>query len=203
MCQYSSPETVCRYSWNLTCSIRDLSPSYFIQMLTYFMARSILETGFHMDKSENTGFVWKLLQPETWNLADAVTTYKVNHYKIFQCHRQRFLCPPNWRWGTYCFWCGSRRRPRLRPRRRTRLRSFFPTRYLLNQWMDFIQTCIDTWLGGGKELIRFWWPWPHFQGRQPMKTDQIRFSDAISSEQVNGFWPNLHKSIVGRRLRVY
>ena len=35
-----------------------------------------------------------------------------------------------------------------------------------------------------------------------MKTDQIRFSDAISSEQMNGFRPNLHKSIVGRRLRV-
>ena len=45
-----------------------------IQMLTYLMARSILETGFHMDKSENTRFVWKLLQPETGNLADAVTT---------------------------------------------------------------------------------------------------------------------------------
>ena len=37
-----------------------------------------------------------------------------------------------------------------------RPRSFFLTRYLLNQWMDFDQTCIDTWLGGGKELIRFW-----------------------------------------------
>ena len=35
-----------------------------------------------------------------------------------------------------------------------------------------------------------------------MKTDQIRFSDAISSEQMNGFLANLHKSIVGRRLRV-
>ena len=33
------------------------------------------------------------------------------------------LCPPNRRWETYCFWCGSRRHPR----------SFFPTRYLLNQ----------------------------------------------------------------------
>ena len=28
-----------------------------------------------------------------------------------------------------------------------------------------------------------------------MKTDQIRFSDAISSEQMNGFLTNLHKSI--------
>ena len=68
--------------------------------------------------------------------------------------QKQFLCPPNRRWGTYCFWCGSRRR--RRPRRRPRPRSFFLTRYLLNQWMDFDQTCIDTWLGGGKELIRFW-----------------------------------------------
>ena len=35
-----------------------------------------------------------------------------------------------------------------------------------------------------------------------MKTDKIRFSDAISSEQMNGFLLNLHKSIVGRWLRV-
>ena len=34
--------------------------------LTYFTARSILETGFHMGKGEN-----KLLQPETWKLLDA------------------------------------------------------------------------------------------------------------------------------------
>ena len=28
--------------------------------------------------------------------------------------------------------------------------------YLLNQSMDFDQTCTDTLLGGGEELIRFW-----------------------------------------------
>ena len=28
--------------------------------------------------------------------------------------------------------------------------------YLLNQWMCFDQACIDTLLGGGKYLIRFW-----------------------------------------------
>ena len=78
--------------------------------------------------------------------------------KLREFSRLRSLCPPNRRWGTYCFWCGSRRRRRRRrrPRRRPRPRSFFLTRYLLNQWMDFDQTCIDTWLGGGKELIRFW-----------------------------------------------
>ena len=30
--------------------------------------------------------------------------------------------------------------------------------YLLNQWVDFDQTCIDTLLGQGKEVITFWWP---------------------------------------------
>ena len=35
-----------------------------------------------------------------------------------------------------------------------------------------------------------------------MKTDQIMFSDAMSSEQMNGFRQNWHKSIVGRRLKV-
>ena len=136
-----------------------------------------------------------------------VRNYKENHYTLLHTKHESSgpgglgdLCPPNRRWGTYCFWCVSRRRRRRRqrPRRRPRPRSFFPTWYLLNQWMDFNQTCIDTWLGGEKELIRLWWPWPYFQGHQPMKTDQIRFSDAISSEQMNGFWPNLHKSIVGR-----
>ena len=36
--------------------------------------------------------------------------------------------------------------------------------YLLNQSADFDQTCADTLLGGKKEVIRFWWPWPRFQG---------------------------------------
>ena len=27
-----------------------------------------------------------------------------------------------------------------------------------DQLMDFDQTCIDTLLGEGEELIRFWWP---------------------------------------------
>ena len=30
------------------------------------------------------------------------------------------------------------------------------TRYLLNRWMDFDQTCTDTLLGGRNKLIRFW-----------------------------------------------
>ena len=85
--------------------------------------------------------------------------YRVNEYSrslfIFTLAKMTLTkvyiyVPPTEGGGTYCFWCGSRRRQRRRPR------SFFPTQYLLNQWMDFDLTCIDTWLGGGKELIRFW-----------------------------------------------
>ena len=32
----------------------------------------------------------------------------------------------------------------------------FPTQYLVNQFMDFEQTCTEALLGGGSELIRFW-----------------------------------------------
>ena len=45
--------------------------------------------------------------------------------------------------GVYCFWCG------WRPG------SFISVHYLLNQWMDFDQTCTDTLFEGQKELIRF------------------------------------------------
>ena len=34
--------------------------------------------------------------------------------------------------------------------------AFFSVHYLLNQLMDFDQTCIDTFWGEGKKLIRFW-----------------------------------------------
>ena len=36
--------------------------------------------------------------------------------------------------------------------------------YLFQQWLDFDQTGIYTSSGSGKEAIRFWWPWPYFQG---------------------------------------
>ena len=34
--------------------------------------------------------------------------------------------------------------------------AFISMHHLLNQLMDFYQTCIDTLLGGVEELIRFW-----------------------------------------------
>ena len=36
--------------------------------------------------------------------------------------------------------------------------------YLMKEQMDFDQTCTTILLWHEKEMIRFWWPWPHFQG---------------------------------------
>ena len=38
--------------------------------LTYFMSRSILETGFYMEKGENNGYFGNYcsLRPETWQM---------------------------------------------------------------------------------------------------------------------------------------
>ena len=36
--------------------------------------------------------------------------------------------------------------------------------YILNQQLEFYQTSADTSLGHAEEVIRFWWPWPHFHG---------------------------------------
>ena len=42
--------------------------------------------------------------------------------------------------------------------------------YILNQWLEFHQTSIDISLGHGKEVIRFWWHWPHCQSHYIIKT---------------------------------
>ena len=69
--QKSSSEPVGRFSQNLVCSIFDSSlyddPG---MTLTYFMARSILETGIYMGKGKNNGYFGNL-QPETRKLPDA------------------------------------------------------------------------------------------------------------------------------------
>ena len=71
-----------------------------------------------------------------------------------------------------------------------------------SKWI-FNQTCtIDTLLREVEVLIRFWWPWPYFQGhRGPLKCLKYGFC-ALSSELVDWFWPKLHRYIVGRRGRV-
>ena len=73
--------------------------------------------------------------------------------------------PPNRRGVvTNCFWCGSHqhRRPSCS----------LSALYLLNQPVDFNQTCTDTLLGWRKEVLWFWWSWPDFQGH----TSTFKFS---------------------------
>ena len=53
--------------------------------------------------------------------------------------------------------------------------------YLVN----FDQTCIDT----------SYWFWPYFQGH----SGTLKCFCTLSSEQVGGFWPNLHRYIIGVR----
>ena len=62
--------------------------------------------------------------------------------------------------------------------------------YLLNQWLEFYQTSTDSLLGQGKEVIRFWWPWPHFQGHYIIKTLKISLVCTLSHESIDGIWPN-------------
>ena len=47
--------------------------------------------------------------------------------------------------------------------------------YLLNQMTDSGQTSYILTLGWFKDLIRFWWPWPNFQGHHTIKT--LKFSN--------------------------
>ena len=44
--------------------------------------------------------------------------------------------------------------------------------------------------GWVKDLIRFWWPWPNFQGHHTIKTVKMSLVWALSPEPNGGFWPN-------------
>ena len=46
--------------------------------------------------------------------------------------------------------------------------------YLLNQMTNSSQTSYIVTLGWFKDLFRFWWPWPNFQGHHTIKT--VKFS---------------------------
>ena len=62
--------------------------------------------------------------------------------------------------------------------------------YLFNQWLEFDQTSIDTSLGRGTEVIRFWWPWPYFQGHYIIKILKVSRVCTLSHESIDGIWPN-------------
>ena len=48
----------------------------------------------------------------------------------------------------------------------------------------------------GKELIKFWWPWPHFQGHRRAQIVGKKLFCTISPGWMDGFWLNLHIYIV-------
>ena len=60
---------------------------------------------------------------------------------------------------------------------------------LLNQWLEFYQTSTNTSLGQGKEVIRLWWPWHHFQGHYIIKTLKKSLVCTLSHESIDGIWP--------------
>ena len=68
--------------------------------------------------------------------------------------------------------------------------------YLMKEWMDFDQTCTAILLWHEKELIRFWWPWPHFQSHRRAQIVGKWLFFTLSPEWMDGFWPNLYSYIV-------
>ena len=52
---------------------------------------------------------------------------------------------------------------------------------IMNQYMEFDQTSTDTSSGWVKEVIRFWWPWPYFQGRYIITTQKGSIVCTLSS----------------------
>ena len=80
--------------------------------------------------------------------------------------------------------------------------SFFCLGYLLNQWMDFDQTCIETLVGGWNELVRF----SDLDLIVKVTAALCEMSEicflCIIFDSADGFWPNLHRYIVGRRGKV-
>ena len=60
--------------------------------------------------------------------------------------------------------------------------------YLLNQWLEFYQISTDTSLGQEKEVIRFWWPWSHFQGHYITKILKMSLMCTLSHESIDGIW---------------
>ena len=59
----------------------------------------------------------------------------------------------------------------------------------------------------GEEVIRFWWPWPHFQGH----TSTLKFSNfdqkmlfcTLSLEPNDRFWPNFIYCNIGTVLKIW
>ena len=57
--------------------------------------------------------------------------------------------------------------------------------HLLNQMMDSGQTLCIVSLGYLKELVRFWWPWPNFQGHHTIKTVKMSLVCTLLNQMVD------------------
>ena len=63
--------------------------------------------------------------------------------------------------------------------------------YLMKEWMDFDETCTTILLLHEKELVRFWWPLPHFQGHRRAQIVGKWLFCTLSPEWMDVLWPNL------------
>ena len=96
---------------------------------------------------------------------------------IANFYEKNYVPPTEGEGVCYCFCSGCRRHQLL------------AALCLLNQWVDFDQTGTDTLLRRGKEVIRFWWPWPHFQGTPALFN--IRFVGVCIASCLHCvFWTN-------------
>ena len=102
---------------------------------------------------------------ETGQFGLPITNVLCTFY-LSQLVEQLIMSPPLRGMETYCFWCGSRRLWRW-----CRYHTFLSAQYLVNQWLVSYQTFMDILMGHNKELVRFWWPWPNFQGHSSRKTE--------------------------------
>ena len=68
--------------------------------------------------------------------------------------------------------------------------------YLLNELLDFDQICTDILLRQGRDLIRFWWPWPIFKVTEAGSDFGKWLVCTLSHEGIDEFCPNLHSYIV-------
>ena len=73
--------------------------------------------------------------------------------------------------------------------------------YLMKEWIDIDQTYAAIILWHEKELIRFLWPWPHFQGHRRAQIVGIWLFCTLSPEWMDAFWPNLYSYIVETEMR--
>ena len=49
---------------------------------------------------------------------------------------------------------------------------------------------IDTLVGKGKELVRFWWPWPYFQGHR----GTLKFPNMVSVHYLLNKWMDFNQT---------